>query len=194
MKTFKDKKFNLEEFTLKKAVFKESIGHHSKHVLKKLVLNGAEVNKENMEKLMKTENVSFEDNYLYAKPLENKEFKLINTQNFDFMITDKPNSNKVILIQSTDSKRNRNVYEKVQQIANTFNSKIKFFYMNGTQENKEFIEKKYGLSFDSFPQLLLVNENGRYVVPKEKYLKYSIDSRKMFEDLDLFCKENNKKI
>ncbi len=184
----------MDEFTLKKAVFKETIGHHSKHVLKKLVLSGSEVNKVNMEKLMNTDNVSFEDNYLFAKPLESKEFKLINTQNFDFLITDKPNSNKVILIQSTDSKRNRNVYEKVQQIANILNSKIKFFYMNGTQENKEFIEKKYGLRLDSFPQMLLVNENGSFLVPKEKYLKYSIDSRKMFEDLDLFCKENNKKI
>ena len=116
VKTFKEKKLMLDKSTMKNTMFKETISHHSKYVLKKLVLEDSLLNEQNIEKMIKTKDISFEENYLHAKPLENKDFKLVNIENYDYLLANNTNINKIVLIQSTDNLRNRNVREKIEEI------------------------------------------------------------------------------
>lgn len=193
IKTFKDKKFLLSESTMKNTVFKENVSHHSNYVLKKLVLEDSSVNPENVEKMIKTKDISFEENYLFKKELENENFKLVNIQNYEYMLGDKK-TNNIVLIQSTDNSINRNTREKLMESMKGLESNYKYFYMNGTKENKIFLEKKLNMKFESFPQIIVINDLGAKILPCEKYLKYSIDSKMLKSEISIFCDKLNKKI
>jgi hypothetical protein len=142
--------------------------------LKKLVLKGEDVNLKNIENFVFYKDVSFSNNYLYEKPLENKDFKLLNQQNFDFFINANPKIKKVLYVQSTDNLRNRDSFEKISNLTKSVPN-VQFYYMNGTKDNKEFLEKRFGKDFSIFPQLLILNESETVVIPPVKFLKYSLE-------------------
>ena len=66
--------------------------------------------------------------------------------------------------------------------------------MNGTAENKSFLENKLKLKFENFPQMLVVSETGAFLLPVDKFLKYSVDSSKLKKEINIFCEKLNKNL
>ena len=169
-KTFKDKTFDLKKGSLKKTKMEEEISHYTSVITKKLKLD--KLDEENLYELFKVKDIEINQNYNFNKKIFPENFSLINHLLFDFKIKMKKNK-KIILIFDKDQKFNRNVFDKVEELANR-NKEIDYYYMINTNENTGFIKQRFNLEFSNFPQIIILqDENKTNTIPQSLFLIYT---------------------
>jgi len=109
--------------------------------------------------------------------------------NFDVLInfTKQPKKNssskKYVFILNEDPDLNRNLLVKAEKLAR-LNKDNKYFLMLGSEENKKFIKERFGVEFNTYPQMIKLEDdyvNANDYKEDDKNLKDSIDATKRKE-------------
>lgn len=154
-KTFKDKVFNLKDYTLKKAKFADEIQHYEANVLKKIKLK--DFSRQGLLKFIDTQDVSFEDNYLFRKKLPPSNFKMMNSVLFDSQFDQQ--AKNVLVLKSKDEKKNRHLMKQIESISNT-GGNCRYYHMLGNDKNFDLMKKKFNSDLkDDLPRLFVIRDN-----------------------------------
>lgn len=175
---------------MKNATFYDNIPHYEPRVSKKLKLSETELGKENIVKLIAKADITIKEAYFFSKKVLPENFKMLNSVNFDYLINS--DKIKIVLIKNKDEKYNRNVMKKVEELAEKHKD-IAFFHMYNTDTNTNLLQEKYDLSFDNYPQMVILKDDKNWVFPLNLLLKYSVTSDALGHEL-LSFRQNNKLI
>ena len=140
------------------------------------------LNQNSLTQLIKIKDIDISQNYLFNNKIEPENMKIINHAMFEYYLRD-TNSKNIILIKNKDEKYNRNSMKRFRKLAE-LNKDIKFYRMYNTENNMEFLNKKYELS-NTFPQVLIFNrgEERPLILSDNLFLKYSSTVESINEEL-----------
>jgi hypothetical protein len=175
LKSFKEKNFNLKETTLKNTKFDDDISHYEAAVTKKIKLTSFD--DVSLRQMINKNDITIQENYLFNKEIIPSNIKAVNHLSYNYLTRDKKRR-KCLLIKNKDEEVNRDVWEKIQKLAE-MNPDIDFLHVSNTETNYNFIKEKFKLNQDTiFPQLIVLpNDENQTTIffPKEILLSYKTD-------------------
>jgi hypothetical protein len=172
LKSFKEKNFNLKETTLKNTKFDDDISHYEASVTKKIKLTSFD--DDSLRYMINKSDITIQENYLFNKEIIPSNLKAVNHLSYNYLTRDKKRP-KCLLIKNKDEEVNRDVWEKIQKLAE-MNPNIDFLHVSNTETNYNFIKEKLKLNPDTIlPQLIIIpnDENQTPIFfPNEILLSY----------------------
>jgi hypothetical protein len=184
LKSFKEKNFNLKDATLKNAKFDEEISHYEAAVTKKIKLSSFD--DISINQLINKNDISIEENYLFNKEVLPSNLKAVNHVSYNYLTRDKKRP-KCILIKNKDEEYNRDVWEKIQNLA-VMNPKIDFLHVYNTESNWNFLKEKLKFKDNTnLPQIIILpNEDNQDAIyfPEEVLLSYRTNNEEINNKLN----------
>lgn len=186
MKSFKEKNFDLTKTTLKSVQIDGKLPHFDPLVTKKLKLTSFK--REEVAALINKDDISIKEGYFFSHKINPENYKMVNHLLWDLYIKDDKEL-KIILIKNSQEKYNRNIVSKLEKFAKS-DEKQQIYYIDNSQKNLEFLNERFDVKFDNYPQLILLKGNKNWVFPVELLLSYKLDSTNIANEISMF-KANN---
>jgi len=128
------------------------------------------------------------DNFNFKKTIRNPKIQNLSYINYA-AIVEQDKKVKVILIKNCDESKNRNTCSKLNELTKLdTENKFTFFEMENNKGNTQFIKKKLDLEFETYPQMIVLKDDKKFVIKPEDLMLYKSQARDIYDKISELIK------